>query len=396
MGYLEHRNSSITVLSPACRKAILIFLGKYMPHRTPNQEHFAAQENAKHGLNGLVDEQVLRKMLDLAPVSLFIIDHEGRIVLMNRGAEQTFGYTRDYMIGRGVELLLPARYQEQYNRQRQAVMDSLPTLPMGLRVELYAQSKDGREFPAEVKLSPLTNGLVKIYSAVIHDITGRKAEENKLHDLTARLLSIREEERLQVSRAIHDELGQALTGLKMDVAWLQRHLTREQADALAKTEAMVKLIDDTIQSVRHISAQIRPAILDDIGLTAAVEWQLKEFESRTGIQCVYSRGPEEMALDGDIATTAFRIFQEALTNVARHASATRIVTSVQVIGDTLMMCVQDNGRGITDGEISSPKSLGLMGMLERAHLMHGEVQVRGMPGQGTTVVLQLPLRSTAD
>jgi signal transduction histidine kinase len=217
----------------------------------------------------------------------------------------------------------------------------------------------------------------------------RRSSE-QLRELSARLQSVREEERTRISRAIHDELGQTLTGLKMDVAWLQGHLDPQQPALLAKTQAMSALIDTTVQMVRRISTELRPGILD-LGLVATIEWQLQEFQTRTGIAGHLISAPEETILDADGATTVFRIFQEILTNVVRHAQATQVEVSLEETAAFLMLQVHDNGRGMTESEIHSPKSIGLLGMQERARLRAGEVHFHGAAGKGTTVTVRLPL-----
>lgn len=356
-----------------------------MQNTSPNQENAAATHSAA---GELIDAQVLRELLNLESDGIFIVDHAGVIVLVNREAEQMFGYAHNALIGREATSLMSEHLRE---RHAWCGLVSQARRPQGFGLELLVVRQDGSEFPAEISLSILEEGARTGYAAVVRDITNRKLEEGKLRDLTARLLSIREEERIQVSRAIHDEFGQALTGLKMDVAWLRRNLLEDDTAAQAKLRAMTKLIDDTILSVRQISSQLRPAVLDDIGLSAAMEWQLRECEARTGILCKFDQDPGEIQLDGDVATAAFRIFQEALTNVARHAAATRIKSGVKVEGDMLLLHVQDNGRGISDAEANDPKSLGLLGMRERARLVHGEVRIHGVPEQGTTVEVRLPI-----
>jgi signal transduction histidine kinase len=204
------------------------------------------------------------------------------------------------------------------------------------------------------------------------------------------LQSVREEERTRISRAIHDELGQTLTGLKMDVAWLQGHLEPQQPALLAKTQAMSKLIDTTIQTVRRISTELRPGILD-LGLVATIEWQLQEFQTRTGVESKLITALEETALDDASSTAVFRILQEILTNVARHAQATQVEVILEERAGFLRLQVRDNGRGITKSEIRSPKSIGLLGMQERARLQAGEVRFQGTAGKGTIVTVQLPL-----
>jgi signal transduction histidine kinase len=189
---------------------------------------------------------------------------------------------------------------------------------------------------------------------------------------------------------IHDELGQALTGLKMDVAWLQSHLDPPQPALLAKTQAMSDLIDIIVQAVRRIATELRPGILD-LSLTATIEWQLQEFQTRSGIECQFISAADETTLDTDGATAVFRIFQETLTNVVRHAQATQVEVILEESAAFLTLQVRDNGRGISVSEIRSPKSIGLLGMQERARLRSGEVQFQGRPGEGTTVTVRQPL-----
>jgi len=250
----------------------------------------------------------------------------------------------------------------------------------------------------EEHLVQLADQLLVANASLEREIADRKRSEDEfrrstdqLRELSARLQSVREEERTHIARVIHDELGQTLTGLKMDVAWLQRHLDRQQPAFLEKTQAMSDLIDTTIQTVRRISSELRPGILDDLGLVATIEWQLQEFQDRSGIQAKLISAPEETTLDADGATAAFRIFQEILTNVARHAQATQVEVTLEESASFLTLQVQDNGRGMTESEVHSPRSIGLLGMQERARLRAGEVQIQGTPGKGTTVTVRLPL-----
>ncbi len=227
------------------------------------------------------------------------------------------------------------------------------------------------------------------------EISERQQAEEALHHsreqlrrLSARLQAAREEERTRMAREIHDQLGGAMTGLKMDVAALRRGL---QAALLEKTEAISELIDDTIQTVRRIATELRPAILDDFGLLAAIEWQLQEFQTRAGIQCNLRAEVGDISLDSESSTAVFRVFQETLTNVARHANATQVEVQVEEQEGQLILQVHDNGRGISEEEISGSKSLGLVGMQERIHLLSGELDIRGVPEQGTTVLVRIPL-----
>jgi PAS domain S-box-containing protein len=201
----------------------------------------------------------------------------------------------------------------------------------------------------------------------------------------------REEDRARLAREVHDELGQALTGLKMDLAWLQKHTSARQKDLLQKFRDMSDLVDTTIQGVRRIAAELRPGMLDDLGLVPAMEWQLQEFQKRSGIRCRFTSSLEEVGLDAEGTTVLFRILQEALTNVARHASASRVDVTLDEQQEYVSLRIEDNGRGITESEVHGSKSFGLLGMRERVLLRAGEFAIQGTPGQGTTMVIKLPL-----
>ncbi len=218
----------------------------------------------------------------------------------------------------------------------------------------------------------------------------RKSEEN-LRALAAHLQSVREEEWTRIAREIHDELGQSLTGLKMDLTWVANRLPGDQRVLAEKTKSMFGLIDDTIQSVRRIASRLRPGVLDNLGLTAAIGWQAGDFRKRTGIRCIVSAPPDALVLDQERSTAAFRIFQELLTNVARHANATRIDVAIQVESGALVLTVEDNGIGIAESAIYDPKSLGLLGMRERVLPFGGAIEIAGAQDKGTKVRVSIPL-----
>jgi PAS domain S-box-containing protein len=232
------------------------------------------------------------------------------------------------------------------------------------------------------------------------DITTRKRAQEELegsHErlraLAAHLQAAREEERTRVAREIHDELGQALTGVKMDLAWLRKKLPKELVPLKEKTESMLGLMDQTIQSVRRISTELRPGVLDDLGLTAAIEWQIQEFQKRTGIKCQLAARLEDIGLDRPRSTALFRIFQETLTNIARHAHATKVSIKLEQKNGDVSLHVQDNGNGIPKTKLSDPRSLGILGMRERALLLGGEVAIQGTRGKGTRVTARIPVHA---
>ncbi len=233
---------------------------------------------------------------------------------------------------------------------------------------------------------------------ITSDITERMQAEKELQssreqlrNLTVHLESVREQERTKIAREIHDELAQDLTALKMDLSWLENRLPRDQMQLGVKTRSMGGLIDTIIQTVKRISAELRPGVLDDLGLVAAIEWQAEEFQERTGITCRVTVDPVDLTVEKDRSTAIFRIFQETLTNIARHAGASRITVRIKKKAGTLTLRVTDNGAGITDEQINDSKSFGLIGMRERVHPWGGKVRIKGTPGEGTSVEVEVPV-----
>jgi signal transduction histidine kinase len=236
----------------------------------------------------------------------------------------------------------------------------------------------------------------------IDDVTERKRSERRIREsreqlraLAARLESVREEERTQLSREIHDELGQLMTGLKMDLAWIRKRILEVGGHAadtmMGRVQQMNGLLDDSIQTVRKIAGQLRPALLDQLGLMPAMEWQAKEWQSRTGIICQIDMLIEEPHFSHEQATELFRVFQELLTNIARHAEATKVTVVLDEVENEMYLEVRDNGRGIREEEINRPVSLGILGMEERAARIGGRIIFTGEPGKGTTVRVTIPI-----
>jgi signal transduction histidine kinase len=211
------------------------------------------------------------------------------------------------------------------------------------------------------------------------------------HNLFLCLQSARERERALIAREIHDELGQALTALKIDLSWLANKLPKNHNLLIEKTRSMSRLVDTTLNSVKKISSELRPWILDELGLQAAIEWQSEEFQKWTGVECKVAFSPEKIILDKGRSIAIFRIFQEALTNIARHTNATRVSIRLTKKADKVVLRVKDNGRGISPEQISSLNSLGLIGMRERAHYWEGEVRIKGIQNKGTEIIATIPL-----
>jgi two-component system, NarL family, sensor histidine kinase UhpB len=240
----------------------------------------------------------------------------------------------------------------------------------------------------------------------ITDFTGRKLDGAKmersrrqLRALSARLQFLREEERTRIAREIHDELGQTLTGLKMDLRWAEKRLAQETSPTinpiLEKIVEAGELADATIASVQRISAELRPSVLEDLGLSAAVKYDAQRFQDRTSVVCKVRAADLPPALSKEVATAAFRIFQEALTNVARHAEATEVQVELSDENGQLVLRVADNGKGIRPSDLDDPKSLGLLGMRERAELLGGGVDFQPGVACGTLVTLRVPMTAEA-
>jgi PAS domain S-box-containing protein len=266
------------------------------------------------------------------------------------------------------------------------------------RGEVRLKSRKGPPLPVHLSLNPLRLEGTRAVCLIASDLSEAKraeqelrASSEQLRSLAAHLLTVREEEQARISRAVHDELGQSLTAVKMDLAWLARRLPPKSGEMLERIRSTRQLAESLIQDVRRISTMLRPGILD-LGLAAAVEWQVQEFQARTGIQCSQRLLTREVFAP-DVSTALFRILQESLTNVARHAKATRAEVVLQKQRGRLVLWIRDNGRGFDQADPSLSKSLGLLGMRERAAILGGQVKISSAPGKGTTVAAWIPFPS---
>ena len=221
-----------------------------------------------------------------------------------------------------------------------------------------------------------------------------RRSHDQLRALTGHLQFVREEERTRIAREVHDELGQALTGLKLDLSWLDGKIHGERA-LHRKIRAMSDQVDATIHTVRRIATELRPGVLDNLGLSAAIEWQTQDFQERTGIRTDVSIDLKEAIWDKEFSTVCFRVFQETLTNIIRHAKADHVEVRLAQVGNELIMTVRDNGRGISEKEVVHARSIGLIGMRDRVAQVGGEVFFFGLPDRGTTVTMRAPIPQTA-
>ncbi|MDD5765715.1 MAG: PAS domain-containing sensor histidine kinase [Candidatus Marinimicrobia bacterium] len=337
-----------------------------------------------------------RELIDHLPQTIFELDIDGKCRFSNQNGYETFGYSEED-IAKGIiftQLFIP--------EDRKRVTENVYHILKSKKVEGHeytAQRKDGSVFHALIFSNPIRHeGSPSGLRGIVIDITDRKQVErelknsrDELRNLSTHLQSIREEERANIAREIHDELGQSMTALKMDLNWLMKKVLPDQKTVLDKIESMSQLIDSTIQTVRRLSTELRPGLLDDLGLTAAIEWYCGEFQNRTGISCNLKLGQEEITLDQNRAIAIFRIFQETLTNVARHSSATHVDAELAITDHTLNMNIRDNGVGIPEEKIFDPQSLGLIGVRERVYPFGGRVEIQAPVNGGTTVQVTIPL-----
>lgn len=342
-------------------------------------------------------EEHLRLIIDTIPTMAWTVQADGTVDFINQRWLDYTGLSFDEEIEQPTRVIHPEdlpRVMEKW-RAELAAGESFED-------EMRLRHADGEYRWFLVRTVPLRDELGKIikWFGTSTEIEGRKQAEDALRSsleelraLAARLQSVREEERTRVARQIHDELGQALTSIKLESASLIRELPTKAEEQSHRAASIAKLADATIQSVRRIATELRPGVLDDLGLAAAMEWATEEFEVRTGTMVQLRLPSVDLAIDRERATALFRILQEILTNVARHANATEVNIRLLKQGGTLILEAHDNGKGIREDELSAGRSLGILGMRERAVLLGGQLAVSGAPGEGTTVLVRVPFAS---
>jgi hypothetical protein len=323
----------------------------------------------------------------------YIFEHE-RMTKVNTAFLTQFGASSaDELLGRTPAQLLAhdlvaakARWREFFDRGR-------------LHNETDERRLDGRIMRTEGDYMVIYDGQGRIagHFGIQRDVTDRhlageqvEASRQQLRALTARLQQVREEERTGIAREIHDELGQALTGLKMDIAWMKERLPRDH-EVRSECASIIQRIDGTMSAVRRIATELRPSVLDQLGLAAALEWLGQEFGARTGIEVTMDLCADECAIPDHLGTSVFRICQESLTNVLRHAQAKRVTIRLSQTDDSVTLEVSDDGIGIPPERKEGAASLGLVGMRERARACGGEFSITGQPNLGTIVLLRVPL-----
>ncbi len=325
---------------------------------------------------------------------------------VNNSSFKLTGFTPDeyYKTPGLLKSLVDPEWKEQYEFSIKMVYSSNISIPF----EFMINHKNGSKIWLNQRSVVVKNKKNEALSieAILTDVTERKNYETKLEETTKRLRAlssyqqkVREEERLNISREIHDQLGQDLTVLKMDLSMLSKHTIKNHenrndnnySDITDELKKMGLYIDDIINKVRKISTELRPDILDKLGLIEAISWHADEFEKRSKIKCICNLVDSEITLSPEKSISIFRIFQETLTNVARHSGATEIKIDLTIQHGWMVLRVNDNGRGITESEIEKSSSLGILGMRERVLILGGVLNINGEKNKGTIIDVKLPL-----
>jgi PAS domain S-box-containing protein len=368
--------------------------------------------------------------------AIIFADTKRHIALANPAVTRIFGYQPEELLGRTAEIIYADKedFREQGRLRYTVTGAALPDI-----FEMRYRRKDGSIFIGESLAVQVrdSGGMVIGFVGIHRDITARKEFEEelrltrdrleikvrertfelshanaelkaeiaqrlsaedelllsqqKLRGLYTHFQTIREEERNDIAREIHDELGQIMTAIKMDLSWIRDRIPKELYELVERTNSNVELVDRTIQTIKRIITELRPGILDHLGLGAAIEWQALEFQKKTGIACDVTIYPPDIIVEPAISIALFRIFQESLTNVARHAKAASLNASLRKGDNKLKLEVADDGIGIAEEKLSQSKSFGIMGMRERVYQFNGEINITGTPGRGTVLSVMIPL-----
>ena len=343
----------------------------------------------------------LRAILDAEPACVKLLNRDGLVLEMNRGGLEMFqADSLEQVRGQSMHLLVAPEYRRAFQNLKLRALEGSPGT---LEFEIIGLKGAHRWLDTHVVPLRDKTGSVAGLVGVTRDISEQKASGGRiqaameqLRALTGRLHAVREEERTRIAREIHDVLAQDLTRLKIDLAILTKRLGRPWDESmrmslLAKLSDLMGQVDSSIGTVQKIATELRPVVLDSLGLPAAIEWQMEDFEKRTGIRCRCSLSADHPPVDRDQATALFRILQESLTNVLRHAQATQVNVALEMESDEAILTVRDNGAGIAPLTHSDPRALGLIGMRERAMALGGSLEISGGPGSGTEISVRIPL-----
>jgi len=339
-------------------------------------------------------------IIDSAMDAIITVDDTQHVVLFNTAAERMFGYPQTAAIGAPLELFVPERYRKMHaTHVRQFGEAGERSRRMARARIVMGIRSNGQEFPIDASISQVEQDGRRYFTIILRDVTERlEAEEalrrskDELHEIAMVSATAREQEKQRIARELHDELAQSLAMLGMDLNWLKTRVP-EGTDPAAKIGSMQKIVSGAVAATRRIAADLRPLVLDDLGLVAASQWLVEKFRERHGIDCTIHVEPARIDVSDPYATALFRILQEALQNIAKHAQATEVEVTLRRTGDHITLRVRDNGRGFDLAAPRKASSFGLVGLRERAHLVDADLRVRSAPGLGTQIDVDVAIQA---
>ncbi len=380
--WFEFSNSFLTL--PDGKKITLSIIKEITERKKSEIELRESEQKFKMLFNNINDAVFVTQLSSDKSYGDFIEVNE---VVCNR-----LGYSKEEFLKLSPSAIISQKFIDDFSLFNERLLKDGHVI-----YDIVHKAKDKKLIPVEINSHLFIYNDKPTILSIARDITERKQAEEKLkrsskllRELATHLQSIREEERTMISQEIHDELGQVLTALKIQVSLLANKLNKNQEPLKQKINSLADMIDSSVESVQKISSKLRPGILDELGLIAAIEWQTEEFQKLTNLKCSVALPKDELNLDRKKTTAIFRIFQEALTNIARHSEAQKVLVSLYNHQSNIYLEIQDNGKGITQEQIKDFKSLGIHGMKERAMVFGGEVYLEGNPGKGTIVKIEIP------
>jgi PAS domain S-box-containing protein len=385
------RDGYIAVVVALVLALVALLTAPFDVRRAVRQRNVAASAHAE-------SESTAHALFETASQGIFIVNHQGRIVMANPSSARMLGYEPGELIGLTIESLVPERFHGEHPSYRDGYFHNPQNRPMGIGRDLWARRKDGSEFPAEISLSYIRSEQGLLAVAFLTDISKRKADEKAikqqredLRALTGRMMTAQDDERRRIARDLHDDLSQKLAFLAMDMGKLANKESSE--GFVSEVRPLQMRAADAAMTVRKISHQLHPSVLDDIGLEAALEQYCEEFESRTGISTQFTSKNVPDPLRKEIASSLYHIAQECLRNAAKHSKTETVAVELEFSGGVLHLIVRDQGVGLRGQEDKKERGIGMVGMQERAHLVNGKVSVQSETGEGTEVRVEVPLEA---
>lgn len=350
-------------------------------------------ERKKHEAELKASEEKYKLLFESNPLSMWMLSlPDYRVINVNTAALKQYGYSREEFLAMDIAAIRPKEDRDRFREITDTNFRSVHHAGIWRH-----QKKDGTILFVDVITHDIYYGGAPARFVLANDVTEKYIAEEKLREsydsirkLTEHLQKIREEERTHIAREIHDELGQQLTVLKMDISWLNKRIDPGDNGLKEKVGELLSMVDTTVKTVRRISSELRPSLIDDLGLIPAMEWHLEEFEKRSGIRASFTRPQTDQPLSDEIKISLFRIFQESLTNVARHAKAKEVNINLEHKDKKIILTIADDGSGFDEAD-GSKKTLGILGMKERTLMLGGEYSITGVRGKGTTVHVSVPL-----